>query len=151
MEKRVFQFESKIPADVEDVLAFHKRKDALQILTMPPISVRVIRDERVDLTSGELEFQLRFGLIAINWIAEHKPGPTQYSFKDILKQGPMETWEHEHIFTSVPGGVLLTDKIKYAHKPGLAGLLTRLFFDGLPLRIFFVYRHWRTKKVLTQS
>jgi hypothetical protein len=52
---------------------------------------------------------------------------------------------------AVPGGVQLTDHITLEHKPGLAGLLTRLMFDGLPLRIFFAYRHLRTRLALKRA
>jgi ligand-binding SRPBCC domain-containing protein len=62
-----------------------------------------------------------------------------------MLEGPMAVWEHQHIFEDVPGGAALVDRITLAHKPGLPGLLTRLIFDGVPLRALFMYRHWRTR------
>ncbi|MGB1288022.1 MAG: hypothetical protein ACPG7F_15905, partial [Aggregatilineales bacterium] len=64
-------------------------------------------------------------------------------------EGPMKYWRHEHIFREVEGGIELTDRLTRAHKPGLTGLLTRLAFDGIPLRILFFYRHLRTRMAVT--
>jgi len=100
------------------------------------------------LSEGELEFNLWFGPIPIRWIARHEPGPTENSFADRMVKGPMAYWRHEHIFESVSDGAKLTDRVTIAHKPGISGLITRLMFDGIPLRILFFYRHMRTKAAL---
>jgi ligand-binding SRPBCC domain-containing protein len=62
-----------------------------------------------------------------------------------MVSGPLAHWEHQHIMREVAGGVELHDHITLEHKPGLMGIFTRLMFDGLPLRMFFVYRHLRTR------
>jgi ligand-binding SRPBCC domain-containing protein len=62
--------------------------------------------------------------------------------------GPMGFWEHQHIFRLLPEGVELTDHVTFGHKAGLVGLFSRLMFDGLPLQIFFSYRHLRTRMAL---
>ena len=67
------------------------------------------------------------------------------SFVDRQISGPMQSWVHTHSFTQKADGVELQDQIVLEHKPGLPGLLTRLMFDGLPLRILFLYRHFRTR------
>jgi ligand-binding SRPBCC domain-containing protein len=106
------------------------------------------RDERRSLTEGDIEFSLWFGPIPIRWIARHEPGPTPHSFADSQIKGPLAYWRHEHIFNEVEGGVELTDRVTLAHKSGWPGLVTRLAFDGPPLRILFAYRHWRTRRAL---
>jgi ligand-binding SRPBCC domain-containing protein len=73
------------------------------------------------------------------------PGKNATSFIDYQVTGPVAYWYHEHMISDVPGGVELRDRITIAHKPGVAGLLTRLVFDGLPLRFLFVFRHLRTR------
>ena len=95
-----------------------------------------------------MRFTLWFGPIPIRWLARHEPGPTSHSFADSQVKGPLAYWRHEHIFNEVAGGVELTDRITLAHRGGLRGLWTRLAFDGLPLRILFAYRHWRTRRAL---
>ncbi|MDX1994134.1 MAG: hypothetical protein SF029_17235 [bacterium] len=141
----VFQKRSVMKTTMERMMAFHQDPKALSNLTPPPIFMQLHRDDRTSLTEGELEFTLRFVVIPIRWIAQHQPGPTPTSFADFQVKGPLAYWRHEHIFEEVPGGVALTDRVTLAHKPGLAGVLTWLAFDGIPLRILFFYRHLRTR------
>jgi ligand-binding SRPBCC domain-containing protein len=63
----------------------------------------------------------------------------------------MALWEHLHIFEPSGDSTRLVDRITLAHKPGLAGFFTRLMFDGLPLRMLFMYRHWRTRRALRST
>lgn len=145
---RVFQNSSVIKTTLAEIKRFHEAPRALASLTPPPIRMQVHRDERRSLTEGEIEFTLLFGPFPIRWIARYEPGPTPDSFADLQLRGPLAYWRHEHIFTEVAGGVALTDRITLAHRPGLIGLLTRLAFDGPPLRLLFAYRHWRTRRAL---
>lgn len=134
------------------MLAFHADPRAIQRLTPPPplMFMQVLRDNRTSLTAGELEFRLWFGPLPVRWLARHEPGPIPTSFTDRMIHGPMARWEHQHIFREVEGGIELIDRITLSHKPGLPGFLTRLIFDGLPLRLLFVYRHLRTRFALRQ-
>ena len=147
----IFTQVSVLPTSVEELTAFHNRPDVLRRLTMPPLVLQVLRDARTSLTQGEIEFRLWFGPIPVRWFARHTNGPIPTSFKDIQVKGPLAIWEHEHLFESVPGGAKLTDRITIEHRKGLAGWLTRLAFDGLPLRMLFTYRHWQTRKALAST
>lgn len=130
-------------------MAFHEDPSALAKLSPPPIFMQLHRDGRTSLTEGTLEFTLWFGPLPIRWTAQHQPGPTDTSFADMMLKGPMAYWRHEHIFEPAQEGVTLIDRVTLAHKPGLAGILTRLMFDGIPLRILFYYRHLRTRMAVT--
>jgi ligand-binding SRPBCC domain-containing protein len=129
-------------------MAFHAEPDALRRLAMPPTFIQVVRDGRTSLIEGEIEFNLWIGPLPLRWLARHEPGPIDTSFADRMVRGPMAAWRHEHIFEPVQQGTLLVDRIAFEHRPGLAGLFTRLLFDGLPLRVLFMYRHWRTRRAL---
>lgn len=143
---------SIFPSTVERVWAFHDDPRALAWLTPPPIFVRVLRDDRTSLTGGEIEFELWFGPVPAHWLARHEPGPIATSFVDRMLQGPTQVWVHEHIIQPYGDGVELLDRITIAHRPGgFWGLFTRLFFDGLPLRMLFTYRHWRTRRAVTRT
>ena len=146
----VFEHRSCFETTLEAMMAFHEDPQALARLTPPPplMFMQVLRDDRTSITEGELEFRLWFGPIPVRWLARHEPGPTENFFADRMIAGPMAYWLHQHIFTEVEGGVELTDRITLAHKPGWKGVLTRLVFDGLPLRLLFVYRHFRTRRTL---
>jgi ligand-binding SRPBCC domain-containing protein len=145
MPEKVFEQRSVMRTTMEKMMAFHAHPSAINRLTPPPIFLQCLHDGRTSLTEGELIFRLWFGPIPVRWVARHEPGPTENSFQDRMIEGPLESWLHQHIFREVPGGIELTDRITFAHKPGLAGIFTRLVFDGIPLRILFTYRHLRTR------
>jgi ligand-binding SRPBCC domain-containing protein len=145
LKTHIYEKRSVIPTSVERLTAFHDAPETMPKLSPPPIFVQMKRDDRRSLTEGELEFTLWFGPVPIHWIARHEPGPTPDSFADVMVKGPMAYWRHEHIFEPVAGGTALIDRVTLAHHSGLDGLLTRLAFDGLPLRILFFYRHLRTR------
>jgi ligand-binding SRPBCC domain-containing protein len=141
-----------MPTTIEKMWDFHNDPRALSRLTPPPIFVRLLRDDRTSLTNGEIEFQLWFGPLPAHWIARHEPGPIATSFIDRMLSGPAQVWVHEHIMQPVDGGVELLDRITIAHRPGgFWGVFTRLFFDGLPLRMLFTYRHLRTRFHVTRG
>jgi ligand-binding SRPBCC domain-containing protein len=147
---KIFEQRSVIPTTLDAMLAFHAHPNALTRLMPPPpfMFVQVLRDDRDSLTSGEIEFRLWLGPVPLRWKARHEPGPTPASFVDRMLEGPLAHWEHQHIFREVDGRVELLDHITLAHKPGWQGWLTRLIFDGLPLRLLFRYRHFRTRRAL---
>lgn len=128
------------------MIAFHEDPRAFAILTPPPIFVQIHRRDWRSMRDATIDFTLWFGPLPSHWIAQHEAGPTPTSFVDRMVQGPLAIWVHTHTFTNVPGGVELHDSIRYQHRSGgFWGLFSRAFFDGLPLRIFFVYRHLRTR------
>jgi ligand-binding SRPBCC domain-containing protein len=125
--------------------AFHAAPGAFARLTPPPIFVQVHRNDIRDLIAGDVEFTLWIGPVPLRWQARHAPGANATSFVEYQVRGPMAYWYHEHLITDVSGGVELRDRLTIAHKPGVAGILTRLMFGSLSLRLLFIYRHLRTR------
>lgn len=145
-QQKAFQYNSLIPTSLEAIIRFHEKPNALKLLTPPPLIVQVVNDNRLSDTEGTVDFVLWFGPIPVRWLANHEPGPTATSFIDRMLAGPLATWEHQHIFCEVAGGVELLDRITFSHKRGWRGWLTRLLFDGLALNFLFWYRHRRTRR-----
>ena len=149
MTRKVFEKKSVIKgATVQQLWDFHAQPNAFAKLTPPPIFIRMRENKLTSLTEGTVNFTMWIGPIPLHWVAEHKPGPTPTSFTDRQVIGPMAFWEHQHIFRAVPEGVELTDHVTIEHQPEAIGTFTRLMFDGLPLQIFFLYRHLRTRLAL---
>ncbi|MEQ8674341.1 MAG: hypothetical protein RLP44_09655 [Aggregatilineales bacterium] len=140
-----YEKRSVMKTTVEQMIAFHNAPRAFATLTPPPIFIQVIRDDRTSLQDGEVEFNMWFGPLPIRWIANHEEITAEHGFADRQIKGPLAFWYHRHIFEATPDGVALIDRISIMHKPGIQGILTRLFFDGIPLRILFFYRHLRTR------
>ncbi len=145
---KLFVHSSVFSTTAEALTDFHNQPDVLRELTMPPILLQVLRDERTSLTQGEIEFRLWFGPLPVRWVARHAAGSIPSVFKDIQVRGPLAHWEHEHLIEAVSGGTRLTDRITFAHHAGVSGWLTRILFADLLLRLLFTYRHWRTRRAL---
>ena len=144
----IFEHRSTFKATPQAMFDFHAAPGAFAKLTPPPIFIQVLKNSIRELTSGEVDFRMWLGPIPIHWIARHEAGPIPTSFAEQQILGPLAYWRHEHIFQPVPNGVELIDRITFAHKPGLTGLFTRLMFGSLPLRMLFIYRHFRTRLAL---
>jgi len=150
MARKVFEKKSIMKATVQQLWDFHAQPNAFAKLTPPPIFIHMRENKLKSLTEGTVDFTMWLGFIPIHWMEQHEPGPTPApaSFIDHQHVGPMAYWEHQHLFRAVPEGVELTDHLTIEHKPGLIGFFTRLMFDGLPLQIYFSYRHLRTRLAL---
>lgn len=151
MPRTVFEKKSVMKGTVQQLWDFHAQPNAFAKLTPPPIFIRVRENKLKSLTEGTVDFTMWLGPIPLHWIAQHAAGPIPTSFIDRQLVGPMAYWEHQHLFRAVAEGVELTDHVTIEHKPGLTGLFTRLLFDGLPLQIFFFYRHLRTRMGLGKT
>lgn len=140
----VFEHSTVMKTTMEKMIKFHENASP-KTLTPPPIFMTINEDSRTSMTSGDLKFTMWFGPVPIKWHAQHQEGPTPTSFADLMLEGPLAYWRHEHIFEEVDGGVRLTDRITITHKLGWKGWLTNLFFDGPALKALFFYRHLRTR------
>jgi ligand-binding SRPBCC domain-containing protein len=149
-----FQRTTLIPTTIECILRFHEKPNALKLLTPPTLIVQIIRDQRVSIIQGTVEFILWFGPLPVRWKARHESGPIPTSFTDRMIIGPMARWEHQHIFRTVEARidgriencVELSDKLTFSHKHGWQGWLTRFLFGDPALAFLFWYRHWRTQR-----
>lgn len=145
---RTFEHSTLMDTTAEKLVAFHAAPDAFSKLAMPGTFAQIHRRDLPTLTDGEVEFTLWLGPVPVRWHARHEPSVNAHSFADRQVHGPMAYWRHEHIIAAEGDGARLTDSITLAHKDGFAGLLTRLLFDGLPLKTLFIYRHWRTRRAV---
>ena len=59
--EETFEYRSVIRTTMEAILQFHQEPRALPLLTPPPLFVQIVRDDRVSLTEGEIEFKIWFG------------------------------------------------------------------------------------------
>ncbi len=98
---------------------------------------------------SEADFVLWFGPLPVHWLAIHSDVDRLSGFTDRQETGPFAHWVHKHSFSSEgKGATRVLDQIEYEHRPGLHGLLTRLLFSRVALRVLFAYRNWITRRSL---
>ncbi len=143
-----FTFDFTVPAPLSRVAAFHHDTRALRRLTPPPILVQLHHVE--PLAEGSLsEFTLWFGPLPVRWQAVHSGVDPLHGFTDTQRRGPMRYWKHTHRYSAVDDRLTrVLEQIEYSHHPGWRGLLSRVLFSPLALRLLFAYRRRATRAAL---
>ncbi len=146
----IFNYRFRVSASLEAVRAFHGDTRALKRLTPPPTFVQIHSIE--PLAEGSVStFTLWVGPLPLRWKAIHR-NVSETGFTDIQAEGPAAKWEHTHSFIPVSDKQTdISEHIEYEHRPGWAGLLTRLLFAKPNLYIMFTYRmlatRWHLRRV----
>lgn len=144
---RTFDFTFTVRASLLAVADLYRDTHALQWLTPPPVWVRIHHVE--PLAEGSVsDFTLWFVILPIRWIARHSNVDAEHGFTDTQVRGPMKHWVHTHTFSEEDGGLSrITEHIEYDHFSGARGLLSRLLFTPLGLRLTFCYRRFATRRL----
>lgn len=156
---QTFERETVVDAPLDEVWAFHSTIDGLRALTPTWLALRIESiDSPRDQNPGALVAGTTiYGSVAPFWVL-----PRQYwsstiearsefddecSFVDTMDDGPIPRWEHTHRFVSTNEGTRIVDHVEF-EPPG--GALGRFVLPVL-LRVFFAYRHWRTREILEDA
>jgi ligand-binding SRPBCC domain-containing protein len=143
-----FDYTFSVPAPLEQVAAFHYGTAVLKQLTPPPIYVQ-IREAQPLAEGSTSHLTLWFGPIPVHWVAIHSAVDPLRGFVDSQSRGPMKKWRHQHTFQAAgPGRTQVHEHLEYDHRPGLAGLFTRLLFNRPALTLLFSYRKWATRRAV---
>lgn len=78
--------------------------------------------------------------IRLTWVTEITHVEHERFFVDEQRVGPYKLWHHEHHFTSVEGGVLMTDIVTYRLPAGIIGKWMHALFVKKKLEYIFDYR-----------
>ena len=138
-----FVHQSRFPAPVEKLFAFHERDDIFSLLLPPWQKVKVISRTGGLKIGARVEFRLLLGPFYKTWVAVHTEYEHNRLFTDVQERGPFATWRHQHIFRpDGPNASFLRDEIEYSLPLGLTPLLRPLVEKDL--RRMFEFRHQAT-------
>ena len=141
-----FVHQTRFPAPVEAVFAFHERDDILSLL-LPPWQRGRVNSRTGGLQVGaRVEFRLWIGPVPVTWIAVHTAYEHNRLFVDEQEKGPFAYWRHQHIFEPDGDGSILRDEIDYSVPLGLDPLLGWLIERDL--RRMFKFRHEVTARAV---
>ncbi len=152
----VYERETRVRAPFEKVWEFHSDPAGLEALTPDWMGLRV---ESVTGPDGEpdpesLVVGSRISMavepfnagVGESWISEivarEHDGDNAY-FRDVMEDGPFETWEHTHLFYRDGPDTILRDRLVYRTPVGTLDPFAKVGFEGM-----FRQRHKRTRKLL---
>lgn len=141
-----FTKESVIHASPERVFAFHELPEAFDRLTPPGEPTRVIQRARIDRIGSRAIIEMRlFGLVPVQWVAEHTAFERPRLFEDVQVSGPFRAWRHRHLVLPHPEGAILRDEITFEPPLGVLGRLAAPLAVVPQLERMFTYRHAVTR------
>jgi ligand-binding SRPBCC domain-containing protein len=136
-----------IKASPEKVFDFHLLPDAFERLVPPWENAKII--QKADVTkvgSRAIIEQKIFGLVPVQWVAEHTAYDPPRSFEDVQISGPFKTWRHRHIVEAHPEGATLIDEIEFEPPMGCLGSMVAPVLILPKIGKMFDFRHEVTKK-----
>lgn len=144
-----FVKESRIAAPPERVFAFHESPGALQGLSPPWETVRVVEGGGSLLPGSRVVLESRLGPFPLRWVAEHTEYDPPRLFADVQLRGPFARWRHQHLFLDDgEGGTLLRDEVEFDPPLGRLGRWVLGGFLRRKLQRLFDYRHETTKRIV---
>ena len=128
---------SEMPVSAERLFAWHENPCALERLTPPWNSVKVIRKDVGLKPESEVHLKTYLGPIPVTWVARHSEYTAGKEFCDIQVSGPFAKWVHHHrMIPKNEDQSFLEDEIEYQMYGGLGNGIANRSIEQL-----FRYRH----------
>ena len=142
--------EQYLPITIDEAWAFFSSAKNLDKITPPEMGFNIVsklNDEPV--RSGMLiEYTVKPLLgIKMKWITEITDVSAPFSFTDWQIKGPYALWQHTHHFYAVPGGVKMTDEVKYSLPLSWLGIVAHTLIVKNKLKQIFDFRTATLKKL----
>jgi ligand-binding SRPBCC domain-containing protein len=124
------------------VWAFFATPRNLDELTPPDLRFRIVSAVPTRMYAGQLiEYRISpLPGVWLRWLTEIRHVREGEYFVDEQRIGPYRLWYHEHQFESVPGGVMMTDRVTYEIGWGPLGWLAEKLWVRRQLAYIFAYR-----------
>jgi ligand-binding SRPBCC domain-containing protein len=142
-----FVKESIIRAAPEKVFAFHELEDAFERLMPPWEKGKIIQKADISKIGSRAIIETKlFGLIPVQWVAEHTKYEPPRMFEDVQISGPFKKWRHQHLVLPHESGAILRDEIEFEPPMWFLGQIAAPFAILPKLEKMFAYRHEVTRQ-----
>jgi ligand-binding SRPBCC domain-containing protein len=119
----VFEHEQTLACEVEQIFDFLTRPANVARLALPENQLTFLSAPEVLAAGVELEFEIRAYGQRQSVVHEIVELDRPWRVLERMVHGPLEDWEHEHLFESGPEGARIVDRITFLPPRGLIGLL----------------------------
>ncbi len=135
--------EQFLPVSINEAWDFFSSPENLSRITPKDMSFEIITKlNNKSIYSGmKIEYRVwPLFNIPLKWVTEIKDVDAPHTFTDIQIKGPYSLWQHTHTFKTIPGGVKMTDDVKYALPLGLLGHIAHTVLVKKRLEHIFNFR-----------
>ena len=133
----------KLPVSLKDAWSFFSHPKNLAEMTPEYLNLRFTNTlYGEEMYSGQvMTYKVKplFG-IPLFWMTEITHVEDKKYFVDEQRVGPYNLWHHQHHFSEVEGGVLMTDEVNYGIPLGFIGRLAHWLFVGREVNAIFEHR-----------
>jgi ligand-binding SRPBCC domain-containing protein len=142
--------EQFLPIDIQTAWAFFSRPENLNEITPPQMEFKILPPVQQSMYAGMMiPYQIKPMLgITMQWLTEITQVNEPNYFVDEQRSGPYALWHHEHHFQSVPGGILMTDKLYYNIGKSIFGWIAGKLFVHRAISTIFEYRKTRIEELI---
>jgi len=131
----------ELPISIEQAWEFFSSPKNLKHITPPYMGFDILSKNIDHMEEGQrIEYLIRpLFNFSMKWVSKISKVKPMDMFVDEQLKGPYKMWHHSHYFEPIPGGVRMTDLVKYQLPFGIFGKL----FHGLvkkKLEDIFDYR-----------
>jgi len=134
---------TRLPAESDEVFAWHLRPGALERLTPPWERVEVVRRDPAGIAEGSrIELRMYVGPVPVRWVSVHRGVVPGREFRDEQVEGPFPHWVHlHHVEPDGPGMCRLHERIEFIPPLGALGRLAEGPAVRARLERMLAYRH----------
>lgn len=132
----------KTAAPIHELWSFFSNANNLTKITPPSLGFQSHHLGKEEVHSGMIITHRvsPFPGIRLQWITEISHVQAPFLFVDEQRFGPYRFWHHQHHFSEIPGGTLITDRIHYGLSFGWVGQLAHPLLVRPQLEKIFAYR-----------
>lgn len=111
MERRLI-FEQWIPEPKEEVFPFFSEAKNLEKITPENLNFKILSTstEKIEKNT-KIHYKLKIQGIPVGWTTLITDWNPPHHFADNQEKGPYKKWYHQHFFTDLAGGTLMTDQV----------------------------------------
>lgn len=147
--------ESRFEVTPSALFEFHLDASNLAAIS-PPLPRFTMQSEPKETQPGDLqEFRLSVGPLGADWRAritklQAQPGATAGArfLEDVQESGPFREWRHQHQVFPDGEGAVLRDVVRLRLFPTPLGALLDTLLVAPGVKLMFIYRHWKTHRLL---
>jgi len=142
----VFEASVELACTPDEAFEFLIQPENIRLIT--PSTVMLVFDaapQRLSL-GARMKFRVQAHGVVRSAVHDVTEWNAPHRFVEVQIEGPLGSWEHEHLFESTMSGVLVTDRITFVPPSGMLGLLVNERKIRESLEDGFEHRHNELEK-----
>lgn len=152
MRTWLLQREQWVARPLAVVFDFFSRAENLGRITPPWLGFRIHTPLPIEMRVGtRIDYTIRLAGVPLRWRTAVTEWEPERRFVDVQERGPYALWEHTHEFAERGGGVLVTDRVRYALPLGPLGRAAHALAVRAALAAIFDFRFQRVRELLCDA